>query len=189
MQSWVDISNDQRGITWSTPDAPLVEIGAINAEKRWMKDISNAQNFYSYVMNNYWHTNYKADQDGPVTFRYSLQPHGEYKSEEAARFGLEQREPLLAVTASGSAKADNSLYELESSSILVLSTKPIPSDGAWLLYLYNPTGQLQTGWLHWNRNMPVSVCASDSYGRTGEEISEELRVPAYGTIFVRVNRK
>jgi hypothetical protein len=189
VQSWVDISNDQRGITWSTHDAPLVEIGAINAEKRWMKDISNAQNFYSYVMNNYWHTNYKADQGGPATFRYSIQPHGGYKSEEAARFGLEQREPLLAVTASGAAKADNSLYELESSSILVLSTRPIPADGAWLLYLYNPTNQLQTGWLHWNRNMPVSIYASDSCGRTGEEISEGVRVPAYGSIFVRVNRK
>ena len=31
VQRWVDVSNDQRGITWLTPDAPLVEVGGITA--------------------------------------------------------------------------------------------------------------------------------------------------------------
>ena len=68
VESWVDISNSDYGVTWASANAPLVEIGAITAEQLWMKSIEPSSTIYSYVMNNYWHTNYKADQEGPVTF-------------------------------------------------------------------------------------------------------------------------
>ena len=189
VQSWVDVSNEQRGITWATPDAPLIEIGTITAEKRWLKETDNAQNFFSYVMNNYWHTNYKADQEGMITFRYALQPHGELLIEDVVRFGMGQREPLIAVAAVGPAKVDNSLFELESYSILAISTKPIGTEGAWLLCLYNPTALTHAASLQWNRSIPVSFHASDAFGRTGESLGGGIQVPAYGTVFVRVNRK
>ena len=31
VQRWVDISNEDYGVTWLTPDAPLVEVGGITA--------------------------------------------------------------------------------------------------------------------------------------------------------------
>jgi hypothetical protein len=31
---------------------------------------------HAYLLNNYWHTNYKADQQGLLRFRLVLQPHG-----------------------------------------------------------------------------------------------------------------
>ena len=189
VQSWVDVSNDQRGITWATPDAPLIEIGTITAEKRWLKETDNAQNFYSYVMNNYWHTNYKADQQGLITFHYSLQPHGEFLVEEAVRFGMGQMEPLIALAATGPTKTDNALFEMESYSILTISTKPIGTEGAWLLCLYNPTVVDHTTSLQWKRSIPVSFHASDAFGRAGETLGSEIQIPAYGTVFVRVNRK
>jgi alpha-mannosidase len=189
VQSWVDVSNDQRGITWATPDAPLIEIGSITAERRWLKETDNAQNLYSYVMNNYWHTNYKADQEGMITFRYSLQPHGELLMEDVVRFGMGQREPLIAVAAAGPAKPDNSLFEIESNSIVAISAKPIGTNGSWLLCLYNPTSLNHATTLLWNRGIPVSIHASDAFGKTGESLEGGIHVPAYGTVFVRVNRK
>jgi alpha-mannosidase len=188
-QSWVDVSNDQRGITWATPDAPLIEIGAITAEKRWMKETENAQNIYSYVMNNYWHTNYKADQDGMITIRYSLQPHGELLIEDVVRFGMGQREPLVVVAASGPARSDNSLFEVESFSIVATSVKPVGIDGSWLVCLYNPTSLNHSTTLQWNRSVPVLFHASDVFGKTGEALAGSIHVPAYGTVLVRVNRK
>jgi len=185
--SWVDVSNDQRGVTWATIDAPLIEIGAITAEKPWMKEIAPAQNFYSYVMNNYWHTNYKADQEGMVSFRYSVRPHGEYSQEEAARFGIERRQPLLALRAGGVGTPEGPLYELESGGVLVLSTKPIATGGGWLLYLYNPAPDAQRARLKWNNNTPVSINVSDSFGRAGEPIEGSFEIPAYGSVYVRVN--
>ncbi len=35
IQSWVDVSNSERGVTWASADAPLIEIGAITAEQPW----------------------------------------------------------------------------------------------------------------------------------------------------------
>jgi len=34
VQRWVDISNDNLGVTWATLDAPLIEIGAITCDPR-----------------------------------------------------------------------------------------------------------------------------------------------------------
>ncbi len=187
--SWVDISNDQRGVTWATLDAPLIEIGELTAEKPWMSDIKPAQNFYSYVMNNYWHTNYKADQEGEVSFRYAVRPHGPYSQLEAARFGIERRRPPVVLPASGTAKTDRPLYELEPAGVIVLSTKPIPNNAGWFLTLYNPTSQTRSASLRWDKNIPVSIHASDAFERTGEEISGGIDVPAYGSVFVRVNPK
>jgi alpha-mannosidase len=99
VQSWVDVSNDQHGITWATANAPLIEIGAITAEQPWMKSITPSTLIFSYVMNNYWHTNYKADQEGPVTFTYSLLPHAEFRASDAAQFGIERRQPFIVAAA------------------------------------------------------------------------------------------
>ena len=53
-----------------TPDCNLIELGAPIDEiqtagaKVWKRQEQNASPLYLYVFNNYWHTNYKADQDG-----------------------------------------------------------------------------------------------------------------------------
>ncbi|MCX6134259.1 MAG: hypothetical protein NTU47_10650 [Ignavibacteriales bacterium] len=187
--SWVDISNDQRGVTWATPDVPLIEIGDITAEKPWMRDISTAQNFYSYAMNNYWHTNYKADQEGEMVFRYSVRPHGAYSQLEAARFGIERRQRLVVLPASGDGKTEVPLYEIEPAGLIVLSTKPIPDNAGWILTIYNPTDQKRSAKLRWNKSMPVSIHASDAFEITGGQIEGGIEVPAYGSVFVRVNPK
>jgi len=44
-----------------------------------------------------WETNYKASQEGPTTFRYSIEPHGKFASGGAARFGAERSQPLVVV--------------------------------------------------------------------------------------------
>ena len=86
VQSWADVSNDSVGVTWATPDAPLVEVGGIFAELPWLRAIPRTQTLLSYAMNNYWHTNFKAEQGGPVEFRFALRPHvGEWSASDATR--------------------------------------------------------------------------------------------------------
>ena len=52
-------------------------------------------------MNNHWDTNYKADQEGPATFRYAIWSHGAFRAEDTARFGVDCSQPLLVRPASG----------------------------------------------------------------------------------------
>ena len=41
----------------------------------WRKTVEPTQKLYSWAMNNHWHTNYRAYQEGPVQFRFVLRPH------------------------------------------------------------------------------------------------------------------
>ncbi|HVP90329.1 MAG TPA: glycoside hydrolase family 38 C-terminal domain-containing protein, partial [Terriglobales bacterium] len=72
VQHWVEFSGKDARVVMSPVEAPLVEFGDINTGK-WQTrlDLANAWVF-SYAMNNYWMTNFKASQSGRVEFRYSL---------------------------------------------------------------------------------------------------------------------
>ncbi|MEN9333577.1 MAG: hypothetical protein RLY35_757 [Bacteroidota bacterium] len=57
-----------------SPDLPLIEIGQPIDEtqemgaKVWKRDAQGIEQLYLYVFNNYWHTNYRAEQGGPIDF-------------------------------------------------------------------------------------------------------------------------
>jgi hypothetical protein len=106
VQRWIDISNDTYGLTIATEETPLIEIGElineVEKQKRpndmntWKRRASFSNTFYFYVMNNYWMTNYKADQEGWVTFHYSLFPHdGDFNKRFSMKKGIESCQPLL----------------------------------------------------------------------------------------------
>jgi hypothetical protein len=86
LQHFARIKSDEGEIAWASVDAPLVCVGDIN-RGLWPEklEVKNGH-LYSYVMNNYWFTNYKADQSGAMTFRYAVTPRAGSDA-EAARFG------------------------------------------------------------------------------------------------------
>ncbi|MGD2120536.1 MAG: glycoside hydrolase family 38 C-terminal domain-containing protein, partial [Gemmatimonadota bacterium] len=98
VQRWVDVSNDEGGVTLTTVEAPLIQLGEIRTDPivtGWLEEAQPSPTIYSYVMNNYWETNYRAAQDDDVAFRYSLRAHGAFQEEAARRFGLEVARPLV----------------------------------------------------------------------------------------------
>lgn len=100
-QRWIDVSNDQAGITWAGLEAPLVEVGEISANitgdgPGWRKSIAPTQTLYSWALNNHWYTNFPLEQGGIIPFRYALLPHHTgYDPVASNRFGLEQNRPLI----------------------------------------------------------------------------------------------
>lgn len=139
VQRWLDISNTHEGITWVSLDAPLIEIGEISTDAiayGWRKTQKPAQNFFSYVMNNYWETNYKAAQGGKVRFRYALQPHNGFSEVQAERFALEQSRKLLVVPA-GKNQPKQSLLQIDNPNVLISDLKPADKGKGYILRLYN----------------------------------------------------
>jgi alpha-mannosidase len=65
-------------ITIYTPDCNLIEIGqSINEQQQfgakvWSRETQDVSKLYLYVFNNYWHTNYKADQGGHLEFSFRV---------------------------------------------------------------------------------------------------------------------
>lgn len=94
VQKWIDISNENMGVTVACPAAALFELGEMIDEKRitrdtktWKETSKSSATLFIYVMNNYWHTNYKADQEGKVKFEIVLQFHQQFILSEAQKLG------------------------------------------------------------------------------------------------------
>jgi len=88
---------DGTRISWLTPDAPLVTLGDINRGEWLAKPRPASGLVFSYAMNNYWWTNYKAGQGGGLTFRYEIGTG----AADQDRFAQESFTPLLAAGSPG----------------------------------------------------------------------------------------
>ena len=144
-------------MTWATLDAPLVEVGAITANligsqtnpNAWLGKVEPSQTLYSWVMNNHWHTNYRAEQSGPTTFRYALLPHKQYDPIAAQRFGIECSQPLVVVPARGAAPAGRPFLELDTPDVIVASIKPSADGKAQIVRLFGAAGKPAKVNLRW----------------------------------------
>lgn len=138
---WVDVSNDRFGITWASVDAPMFEIGGITATRmddpNWLLKPDPGTTIYSYVMNNYWLTNYKAWQRGMVVFHYVLKPHGPFSQAAATRFGIDCQQPLLIASIAPHARAFKSLFHVEPASVLIEDCHPNSDGRSYLLRIFN----------------------------------------------------
>ena len=140
------------GITWVTLDAPLVQVGGLTATllnsqtnpRVWRKKIEPTQKFYSWVMNNHWGTNYRAYQEGPVTFRFLLRPHrGPSRPAEASRLAIGFSQPLLVAVPPRARPPPGPDSFLRTSSIKVLITalKPTDDGRGLMVRLYGAGGR------------------------------------------------
>jgi alpha-mannosidase len=188
VQHWVDVSNDQVGLTWATPDAPLIEIGRITNDARfvgWIDKLEPSTTIYSYVMNNYWETNYKAAQEGPTTFRYAIRPHRGFDGAQAAKFGAEISQPLVPVRASDRSLPRPSLLRIQPGDVVATILKPSRDDKARILRLFNPTEKPHKVTLDWGKPVPRKVFLSDFAEARGALLNERIEMAPYEIVTVR----
>jgi hypothetical protein len=186
VQRWLDVSNDRYGVTCAIVDAPLVEVGAITAETPWIEKLAPSQTFFSYVMNNYWHTNYKADQEGPTLFRYALRPHrGGFRAIEAAKFGIEQSQPLLtAVAPHAAAQSVPSRLKVEGEG-LIATLKPSDDRKALIVRLFAAGGESTKARIAWADPQPTRVRLSNLAEEPLGDCDGTVALPAFGIATVR----
>jgi hypothetical protein len=138
VQNWVELAGPDHTLVWSPVEAPLVQFGDINTGK-WLKklDILNPW-LFSYAMNNYWMTNFKASQGGPATFRYALTSRaGGADAVQSNRFGWEVHTSLLATwipeDSKGTLEAGgHSFFQVDGANVIIQAVK-IAEDGEGLI--------------------------------------------------------
>ena len=188
---WADVSNRERGVTWVTLDAPLIEVGSITATLLdsqtnpdvWCKHIGRTQTIYSWAMNNHWGTNYRAYQEGPVRFRFVLRPHRQSDPAENTCFATSFSEPLLTHAAGHQPIA--SLLKISPSDVLVSALKPSDDGKALIVRLFGASGQTRTASLDWVC-APKAVYLSDTSEKAGQKINGPVSVPGFGLVTLRV---
>lgn len=93
-QHWVAVQQGDVTAALIPADAELFTMGDI-VRGKWPLDLDEHRGtIFSYVMNNYWHTNYVAAQGGNFTFRYILTSGSNLQPGQLSRVGWEEMTPL-----------------------------------------------------------------------------------------------
>jgi alpha-mannosidase len=194
-QHWVDISGRYGGVTWANPDAPLLEIGGMYGQnwmsdmrtRPWIKTYQPSNRLFSWVMNNAWFVNYKAYQEGPTTFRYSIRPHTGFDSGEAKKFGIGLTQPLIAVPAKKGQGSIPSMLTLEGSpSIIATSFKPARDGNGWVIRLFNASDLPATVSMKWGEKKPEKLYLSNPKETISSEHGQEVHLHGWGILTLRV---
>jgi len=191
---WADVSNNDFGITWATLDAPLVQVGGITAimlggqtnPDVWRKKIEPTQKLYSWAMNNHWETNYRAYQEGIVTFRYALRPHKKLIPVEATQFSTGLTQPLIVVKALD-VQASAPKLLLSSKNIVVLSLRPSEDGKSLIVTLFNSSDQNDRTILKWSSPVNTTYLSNTSEMPL-TVLNGEVEIPAWDVVTVRVEK-
>ncbi len=193
MQRWLDISNNTHGVTWCSLDAPLFEYGSRSAnislswgdKGPWLKHLNPSSTVYSWVMNNHWHTNFPLTQDGPVTFRYRILPHDGYNAVAANRFGMEQSQPLVHVTADKNPKI-TPLVETDNPNTYITIVKSTDKDNNLIVRLRSLSDKTEMVNLTFPYKTPqkVSICTLEE--EPAKTVNGSISVKPYGQATLKI---
>ena len=140
-------------------------------------------------MNNYWFTNYKADQEGPTTFRYSLEPHGLYDQARAIQFGIERSQPLVTVRVEKNTPAVPSFLKVTPTSVIASSLKPRKEDDGWTLRLFGASGKPEKAQVELPGSQGWKVYRSNLDGGKGELVKGSFDVAPYEMVTLRIEEE
>ncbi|MGC8625541.1 MAG: polysaccharide lyase family protein [Phycisphaerae bacterium] len=158
---WVDESGKNLGITLATPDVPMLEIGRITAPRmnttHWLAHPAHGGALYSQVYNNYWQTNYKAWEKGPMQFRYSLWAHQAYHQVAAEHFGIDAGQPLIAVSVGKDFRNVSFPLRWDNPHVILAGCHPLSGGAGYLVRLFNVSRKQQSVALSWDGSNKIRV--------------------------------
>lgn len=145
VQNFVSARNDNAQIIVGSNLAPLFQLGDINLGKFQYQKQYEKPHAYSWVMNNYWKTNFKASQEGEFRWSYYLTSSSDSSDNLAVKFGWSSRIPLSArVMPTGienSKPVEYSAFHFEKDNFLMTSCTPSKEEGYVLLNIREIDGK------------------------------------------------
>jgi hypothetical protein len=143
VQGWVDLGNEELGVTIATPENPMVQLGDFHFAHNQSEVHLERAMFLGWVTNNYWETNFPGMQPGTVTAHYHILPYrGKFDEARAHRFGAEAAHSRPVIQHLGEQPAEEmlppsgTLLHLPDFPVLSLSLRNDPEKGM-LLTLFN----------------------------------------------------
>ncbi|WP_425148620.1 hypothetical protein [Deinococcus sp.] len=153
---WLRMQDDEAGVSVAAPDAPLWQIGGYTFGRfDGEKPAPFAATLNAWLTNNYWDTNFQADQAGDLRFDFTLLLHAaEDLSISAVRAAPHSQPPELhpfggtasAGSGDSDAQADSPFHLLDAQfgGVLLLDTRYDATTKTLHLMVLNPTDQART---------------------------------------------
>lgn len=99
LQNGIVLEGVDKTVTVAIKDAPLVTFGDLEAKQIRLCDGTNMEvnrgDIYSWVMNNFWETNFKVDLGGFYEFTYTVATHEKMQKENAIKICEADNEGIL----------------------------------------------------------------------------------------------
>ena len=137
VQNYINIKNDKEQMIFVSHEAPIMQFGNINTGRFEYNAVPESTHLYSWPMNNYWTTNFNADQRGMYTWTYNFTSVLSTNNEKATRFSWGTRVPFLARVIPGGKKDSSKIDERSLISnipdqVLLINATPLENENAVL---------------------------------------------------------
>lgn len=198
LQRWLNISNENKNITWCSLNAPVFESGDMTANilggafgsDKWLRKLNPSPVIYSWALNNHWHTNFPLSQEGKIKFEYRALPaKGAYDPVKSNRFGMEQFQPLIAVPVDKNYEYSQNLALSGDEAVMISVVKTINNGTSQIIRLRSVSDKESRVKLRWKTNPPrqVTLCTfNEEAGKTGIP-TEDIAIPAQGFVTLRAD--
>jgi hypothetical protein len=130
-RDWVTVSGyaavhtADAGVTLACPDAPLVMPGGfVFGERRMQVPRDGNALLLAWLTNNYWTTNFRIAQPGPLKFHYELDTHGAFDPIHAARVAAFARGGFVAHPAVHAERIDSGAILHHDDGVVVSAVSP-----------------------------------------------------------------
>jgi hypothetical protein len=130
IQNFAQVKSRDAQVVFTSDEIPLVQFGAINTGRYYYRLQPKTNHLYSWVLNNYWVTNFKASQSGELLWSYALTSSDDTSNAFAACFGRNNRTPFpsrILFSRMGSAEStpvSRSLLDLGATNLLLADARP-----------------------------------------------------------------
>jgi len=140
VQNFATARNSNEQIVMGSPEIPLMQFGAINTGRYKAGAVPQTTNMYSWPMNNYWTTNFNADQMGEMEWSYFINSSKDNSIAYATKMAWQNRIPFLtrvlqAGKGSSHSFKPSSIVKIEPSNLLLVNMKIVPGENAAIFQL------------------------------------------------------
>jgi alpha-mannosidase len=151
---WAAVHNQQVTAAVTPLDAPLVNFGDIVRGNWPLTFAPKSSSIFSWLMNNYWGTNFPAWQGGDYTFRYEITSSADFDAAALTRFGRSALTQFEHDDVAGSTEASTlpptqaSLLQVSAPDVSLLTWKLAEDGHGTILRLQETAGKTATATLH-----------------------------------------
>ena len=145
VQNFTSVRNTGSQLVIGSAEMPLMQFGAINTGRYTAGAMPQSTNLFSWPMNNYWVTNFNADQRGGHSWTYYLTSSADVSNGFATKFGWGCRIPYLTRILPGSGTGDNnwegSFISGWPSNVILISCEPASDGISCIIHLRETDGR------------------------------------------------
>ncbi len=175
VQGFTSLRNQSAQVVFGCVEMPLMQFGAINTGRYLAGAMPQGTHIFSWPMNNYWVTNFNADQRGGHTWTYYLTTSRDISNGFATRFGWNSRISFLTRILPGDGPGDDnreaSLISGWDENLLLVSARPGSDKNSIIVHLREINGKKVLPELIYTKTgNPFKMIPVDPAGeKTGDE--------------------